>query len=171
MLAEVTRCWCTDSRANGVEALFLRGAGRHRRGLAFGVGVRSVLFAAVVVVMAACASAPQNNAQPFHSADGRTLCVATDLPAPGFWEGTAKHPTGGFEYELAVDLAEQFSLSGVRVVSASRTQLNEGVPSGCDLTIAEVTITSERQQRMTFSTPYYTTSLGVLTRAGTSVPD
>lgn len=121
--------------------------------------------------MAACASAPQHNAAPFHSADGRTLCVATDLPAPGFWEGSAKHPTGGFEYELAVDLAHQFALSGVRVVSASRTQLNEGVPSGCDLAIAEVTITSDRQQQMTFSTPYYTTSLGVLTRAGTTVPD
>ena len=121
--------------------------------------------------MAACASKPEDNAQPFHSVDGRTLCVATDLPAPGFWEGSAKHPTGGFEYELAVDLAERFGLSGVRVVSASRSQLDQGVPSGCDLAIAEVTITSERQQRMTFSTPYYTTSLGVLTRAGTSVPD
>lgn len=129
------------------------------------------MTAVALLALSACASRPQDNAKPFHSVNGRTLCVAADLPAPGFWEGSAKHPTGGFEYELAVDLADRFGLAGVRVVSATRSQLDDGVPAGCDLAIAEVTITSERQQRMTFSTPYYTTSLGVLTRAGTSVPD
>jgi polar amino acid transport system substrate-binding protein len=129
------------------------------------------MAALAVLTLASCVSEPQDNAQPFHSVNGRTLCVATDLPAPGFWQGSAKHPTGGFEYELSLELAHRFGLSGIHVVSASRSQLDDGVPSGCDLAIAEITITSERQQRMTFSTPYYTTSLGVLTRAGTSVPD
>ncbi|MGB0097664.1 MAG: hypothetical protein WBP81_34645 [Solirubrobacteraceae bacterium] len=44
------------------------------------------------------------------------LTVATsDVPSPGFWEGTPGHVTGGLEYELARDLAQRFSLKSVRV--------------------------------------------------------
>lgn len=112
-----------------------------------------------------------DNTEPFHSADGKHLCVATDLPAPGFWQGPASAPTGGFEYELARQLADRLGLHGVRVVNTTREQLNRGVPAGCDISLAQTDVTKEREARMSFSTPYYQANLGVLTRKGHDIPD
>ncbi len=47
---------------------------------------------------------------------GVLTVVTTDVPSPGFWEGTPSHLTGGLEYELARDLADRFGLKSVRVM-------------------------------------------------------
>ena len=123
-------------------------------------------------LLAGCGSTDlRGNAAPFDTAHEADLCVATDLPAPGFWAGPARAPTGGFEYELAKDLAHRLGLKGVRVVPTTREQLNIGVPAGCDVSLSQTDITKERLQRMSFSVPYYTANLGVLAKAGHDIPD
>ncbi len=138
-----------------------------------------VALAYFVVLLVGCLGLPgcvnghglHDNTEPFHSADGKHLCVATDLPAPGFWQGPASAPTGGFEYELARALADRLGLHGVRVVNATRERLDRGVPAGCDISLAQTDVTKEREARMSFSTPYYQANLGVLTKNGHDIPD
>ncbi len=93
------------------------------------------------------------------------------FPTPGFWEGTPAHPTGGFEFELAKALAERFGLRSVRVVVEHFHQIVAGELGGADLALDLITPTSERQQRLDFSTPYLTDAPTVVVRRGTSIPD
>ena len=47
----------------------------------------------------------------FTPATDGVLTVATNLPAPGFWDGDdIDHLTGGFEWGIATDLAKRFGL-------------------------------------------------------------
>ena len=83
------------------------------------------------------------------------LTVATNLPAPGFWEGsTAASVHGGFEYGIALEMAKRFDLGRVRVVDEPFSA-----------------ITAERERHEQFSIPYWDSNLGVLVRRGTNVPD
>src|SRR5947209_5790944 len=79
---------------------------------------RLLCLAAVVVAPAACGTNDSSPAAGNFTPHVRgVLTVATTVvPSPGFWEGTATHPTGGLEYELAKDLAQRFGLKSVRIV-------------------------------------------------------
>jgi ABC-type amino acid transport substrate-binding protein len=108
----------------------------------------------------------------FTPATPGVLTVATtDVPSPGFWEGTAAHPTGGFEYELARALADRFGLHSVRVRLVHFHRVVAGDLAGADLGLDLITPTSEREQHLDFSTPYLTDPPAVLVRSGTSIPD
>lgn len=99
------------------------------------------------------------------------LTVATSLPAPGFWDEDADgQPAGGFEYDVAEALAERFGLR-LDVVDVPFDQLTSGNLGDADLALAQITITDARAEHVDFSTPYYTTSAGVLAGAGTTIGD
>jgi len=124
------------------------------------------------MLLAACGGGASGAAGSFAPKTPGVLTVATaDLPTPGFWEGTAARPTGGFEWALARELARRFGLSAVKVVELRFEQIAAGDLGGADLALAQVTPTDARARHLDFSTPYLPAPPGVLVRAGTDVPD
>lgn len=101
-----------------------------------------------------------------------TLTVATaQIPDPGFWSGTVRHPTGGFEYGLAQALASRFGLAHVTVIEIPFQRLIAGDLGAADLALSDITVTAERSQRLDFSTSYLSAPPAILVRPGTEVPD
>jgi polar amino acid transport system substrate-binding protein len=100
------------------------------------------------------------------------LTVATStVPTAGFWEGTPRRPTGGFEYELARALARRFGLDSVRVKIVHYHRIVGGDLGGADVGLSLLTPTAEREEALDFSSPYLDSPPTVLVRAGTEVPD
>jgi polar amino acid transport system substrate-binding protein len=135
------------------------------------VVVAALLLAALA---AGCGtSLPSEATGTFTPRHAGVLTVATNLPAPGFWEGSSAATVhGGFEYGIALRMADRFHLGRVRVVDQPFTGITSGsLAGGADLALAQVTITAERERRERFSIPYWNANLGVLVRPGTQVPD
>jgi polar amino acid transport system substrate-binding protein len=92
------------------------------------------------------------------------LVVATELPAPGFWDGvdpTTVH--GGFEWALADALAKELHLSlSIRAVPFEA--ITSGQLDGADMALAQVTITADRRDRVDLSVPYLLSSPAALVR-------
>ncbi|HSJ92359.1 MAG TPA: transporter substrate-binding domain-containing protein, partial [Ilumatobacter sp.] len=107
----------------------------------------------------------------FTPSEPGVLVVVTSLPAPGFWEGTATSPTGGFEHGIALELAERFGVDRVRVVDVPFERLVGGDLAGADVALAELTPTAGRDADLDFSTAYLDAHPAVLVRAGTEVAD
>lgn len=100
------------------------------------------------------------------------LTVATNLPAPGFWNGDDPSAIeGGFEYGIATELAERLGLDGVKVVNVSFDALVAGQARDFDIALSQVTITDERAEVVDFTVPYFSSDQGVLVRKGTDVSD
>jgi len=98
------------------------------------------------------------------------LTVATNLPAPGFWNGDDPDSiNGGFEYCMAADIATSLGLDKVKVVNVSFDALVAGQTAGFDLALSQVTITDERAKVVDFSTPYFSSDQGVLVNKGTTI--
>jgi len=98
------------------------------------------------------------------------LTVATNLPAPGFWNGNDPDSiNGGFEYCMAADMATSLGLDKVKVVNVSFDALVAGQTGGFDLALSQVTITDERAKVVDFSTPYFSADQGVLVNKGTTI--
>jgi len=132
----------------------------------------SVLVAVAVLGPCLAACGEPGAAGTFTPRTANTLTVATaQIPDPGFWSGTAEHPTGGFEYGLARELAGHFGLAKVKVVLVPFKHLVAGELGGADLAISDITVTQERAQRLTFSSPYLSAPPSILVRPGTYVPD
>ncbi len=130
------------------------------------------LVSLVALSALGCAHAGDGAAGSFSPATRGALTVATALvPDPGFWAGTFAHPTGGFEYELAEQLAARFGLARVKVVKVPFHELVRGHLGGADLALSDITITEPREQYLDFSTPYLKAPPSILVRRGTEVPD
>src|SRR5664280_1878186 len=100
-----------------------------------------------------CANAVKGASGSFRPRTANTLTVATaQIPDPGFWAGTFAHPTGGFEYGLAKQLAARLHLARVKVVEVPFHELVRGHLGGADLALSDITITDERAQHLDFST-------------------
>jgi polar amino acid transport system substrate-binding protein len=100
------------------------------------------------------------------------LKVATNLPAPGFWNGdTPDTLDGGFEFELAADIAEKLGYDGVKYSNVSFDALVAGKAKGFDLALSQVTITKDRAKVVTFTNPYFSADQGILVKTGTTVDD
>lgn len=97
--------------------------------------------------------------------------MTTDIPSPGFWEGTPTHVTGGFEYELAKVLAERFGLKSVRVKTEQFGRIVNGQLDGSDLALDLITPTAQRERSLAFSSPYLDAAPTVVVRTETSIPD
>ena len=79
---------------------------------------RAIVGLTVVLGMAFGLSACQwNSASGSFSPGNDNVLTATTQPmsTARFWEGTADHPTGGFAYALAEDLADRLGLDGVNL--------------------------------------------------------
>lgn len=127
--------------------------------------------ALAVGLLAGCGSL-SNSAGTFTPAKAGVLTVATSaVPSPGFWEGTPQHPTGGFEYELARELAQRFGLNQVKIRIVHFHRIVRGHLGGADMGIDLITPTAEREEHLTFSTAYLETAPTVLVRTGTDVAD
>jgi polar amino acid transport system substrate-binding protein len=112
------------------------------------------------------------SAGSFRPARPGVLTVATSaVPSAGFWEGTPTHPSGGFEYELAREMAKRFGLGRVQIKIIHFHRLVAGHLGGADLGIDLITPTTERERVLEFSTPYLKSAPTVLVRSGTEVPD
>jgi ABC-type amino acid transport substrate-binding protein len=146
---------------------------RRRRAPATTARTGAVVVACLSAALAlgACGSGSPASGR-FRPKVADTLTVVTsEIPLPGFWEGTAAQPTGGFEYELAVALAQRFGLAHVRVVVVPFAQLVAGDTAGADVALADITATKARRTVLDFTGPYLPATPGVLVRRGTSVPD
>jgi polar amino acid transport system substrate-binding protein len=102
---------------------------------------------------------------------GVLTVVTTDIPTPGFWEGTPTHLTGGLEYELARDLADRFGLKSVRVITEHFHRIVNGQLDGADLALDLITPTAQRSKLLSFSAPYLDAAPTVVVQNGASVPD
>jgi len=130
------------------------------------------LATALALVLAGCANAGHGAAGSFSPHTPNTLTVATaQIPDPGFWAGTFAHPTGGFEYGLAQQLASRFGLAKIKVVDVPFHELIRGQLGAADLALSDITITDERAEHLDFSTPYLKAPPSILVRPGTEVAD
>jgi polar amino acid transport system substrate-binding protein len=131
-----------------------------------------VLFAAIVA-LAACGDRTSSPAAgTFTPRTAGTLTVVTsDIPSPGFWEGTPDRLTGGFEYELARQLADRLGLRSVRVETESFHRIVEGHLNGADLGLDLITPTTARAKVLDFSDPYLDAAPTVVAHTGTNVSD
>jgi polar amino acid transport system substrate-binding protein len=102
---------------------------------------------------------------------GILTVVTSAVPTPGFWVGTASHPTGGLEYELAKDLADRFGLKSVRIELEHFHRIVGGDLGHADLALDLITPTADRRQSLDFSAPYLDAAPTVVVRDGTDVPD
>ncbi|MCJ7437750.1 MAG: ABC transporter substrate-binding protein [Acidimicrobiia bacterium] len=126
------------------------------------------LFGVLVAVGLVVACVAPAGAQ----SDKGELKVATSLPAPGFWNGdTPSTLDGGFEFELAADIAKSAGYSGVKYSNVSFDALVAGKAKGFDLALSQVTITTDRAKVVAFTVPYFSSDQGILVKTGTTVDE
>jgi polar amino acid transport system substrate-binding protein len=146
-----------------------RGRSPRLRAVAVAVVVGVVVVASPVLV--ACGRSEDVADQRFHPATDGQLTVATSLPAPGFWTGSdVTTVDGGFEYGIAVALAERFDLE-LRLVDAPFDELVAGELGAADMALAQITETTERAEHLAFSWPYYMDDAGVVVPTGATLTD
>lgn len=99
-----------------------------------------------------------------------TLTVGTELPAPPFWIGDDYDSlTGGFEVDLAKEIAKRLNLGTTKFVEMPFTGLVAGQRCECDIDFSQVTITPDRAKVAQFTEPYFDANQGVLVKKGTTV--
>jgi polar amino acid transport system substrate-binding protein len=98
------------------------------------------------------------------------LTVGTELPAPPFWIGEDYDSlTGGFEVDLAKEMAKRLNLGSTKFVEMPFTGLVAGQQCPCDINFSQVTITEERDRVVDFTEPYFDANQGILAKKGTKV--
>jgi len=99
-----------------------------------------------------------------------TLTVATELPAPPFWNGDDYNSlTGGFEVDFSKEMAKRLGINNVKFVEMPFAGLVAGQQCPCDIDFSQVTITPERSKVVQFTEPYFDANQGVLARKGITV--
>lgn len=99
-----------------------------------------------------------------------TLTVETTLPAQGWWNGTtAESIKDGYEYCMAANLANMAGLKNLKIKNVTFDQLVAGHTQNFDMALAEISITPERKKVVDFSTPYFDSNIGVLTKKGAGI--
>ncbi len=100
------------------------------------------------------------------------LTVQTTLPSPGWWKGISPESiTGGYEYCLAANIAHRAGLNGVKVVNVSFDALVAGQTKDFDVAMAQISVTPEREEVVSFSAPYFDSNLGVLAPTGSDITE
>jgi polar amino acid transport system substrate-binding protein len=129
---------------------------------------RLVLFLALLLLgSGACSQVQQAASGGFEPATTGTLTVATELPAPGFWDGDDPATVrGGFEWGLAAALADELGLD-LAVRAVPFPEMVAGRLHGADLALAQVSATKQRSDAAELTLPYYQTSPTALALPGT----
>jgi polar amino acid transport system substrate-binding protein len=137
-----------------------------------------VLALAMVLLLAACGGGDPDAGETgaatppagFHTRTAGVLTVATELPNPPFVLGDdLDHLKGGFEVDMVNEIARRLGLQRVEWVGFPFTKLVAGSRCPCDFAVNGVSILPDRQQRVDFSSPYFTANQGVLVRKGTAI--
>jgi polar amino acid transport system substrate-binding protein len=116
---------------------------------------------------------PQSSAAaPLDLLTPGVLTIGTELPAPLFWNGSRYGSArGGFESDLATELAKRLGNLRVRVVHYPFVAVNAGAPCECDMALSQISITEARLRQWDFTAPYFDADQGLMTRARENVPD
>jgi len=98
------------------------------------------------------------------------LIVGTERLGPPWYIGPeADRISGGFEYDVAAELARRLGVPSVRVVTTSLVLMMGGQDCKCDIMLSGITITDARARTLDLSEPYLSADQGVLVRKGTSL--
>jgi polar amino acid transport system substrate-binding protein len=98
------------------------------------------------------------------------LTVEVSLPAPIFYNGdTPETINSGLEYCLAANIAFRAGLEKIVVKNVSWDALVAGQTTDFDLALSEISITEDRKKVVDFSTPYFSSDIGVLVKKGTKL--
>ena len=128
-------------------------------------------LAAASVVLAAGSAQARINALPTRTPG--TLTVGVDIGAPGLAQGTVVNGkvvnAKGFEINLARVLAHKLGLR-LRIINVPFAHVISAGAKPFDVSIAHVTITSERRRSVAFSPPYLVVNKGVLVAPGVEPP-
>jgi len=117
-----------------------------------------------------CKLAGEAGSVSFKPVKEDTLVVGTVLPNPGWWIGsTPSDINAGFEYCLAAQIAHRAGVHHLEVHNMAWDQFISGAATGYDIAMAGVTITDKRRAILDFSTPYFSSNLGVATKADSGV--
>ncbi|WP_435656286.1 ABC transporter substrate-binding protein [Brucella pituitosa] len=92
------------------------------------------------------------------------------LPNPGWLNGdTPDQIVDGFEYCLAANIAHRAGFDEVKLVVSSVPAMIANNNQKKDLGMATLSITDERKKVIDFSSPYFSSDIGVLVKAGKAV--
>jgi polar amino acid transport system substrate-binding protein len=100
------------------------------------------------------------------------LTVQTNLPSPGWWKGeTPETLDGGYEYCLAANVAHRAGLDSLVIENVSFDALVAGQTQDFDMAMAQISVTPEREEVVTFSAPYFDSNIGVLAPADAGITE
>ncbi|MCX4097116.1 substrate-binding periplasmic protein [Nocardia sp. alder85J] len=141
---------------------------------------RPRLAAAVAAVLgcalvSACSGGGSGGTAPSATAGGTrpafttvtpgVLTIATEVGNPGWMDGTdPEHLTGGVEYRMALQLAQDWGIPKVVFRNVSFTPLVSGTVTGYDLGLMTIFKTAAREQVNRYSDCYYPAITGALVR-------
>src|SRR6266511_1674168 len=141
-------------------------------------GALVILVTAVSLLAAGCGGGNDNQSASGQQFSGGlkdlvtsgTLTVGTELPAPPFWIGNDYDSiTGGYEVDLAKEIAKRLNIANVKFVEMPFTGLVAGQRCKCDIDFSQVTITDDRAKVVQFTVPYFDANQGILAKKGTTV--
>ncbi|MEY2432241.1 MAG: polar amino acid transport system substrate-binding protein [Acidimicrobiaceae bacterium] len=106
----------------------------------------------------------------FHTRRPGTLIIGTErLERPWYIGPSAELVTGGFEFDLASELARRLRVPSIQVVQSSLVLMMTGQDCKCDVMLGGITITDARARALDLSEPYLGADQGVVVRKGTVV--
>jgi polar amino acid transport system substrate-binding protein len=133
--------------------------------------VRAVVCSTALLLAAGCGAATKTAKGEFEPATPGYLTVATNLPAPGFWQGAdVNHLDGGFEWGIATQIANDSNLT-LTVIDVPFPDIVSGNLHGADMALSQVGVTDERADVVDFSTGYFTSQAAVVARKGRDLTD
>lgn len=141
-------------------------------------GALVILVTAVALLAAGCGGGNDNQSASGQQSSGGlkdlvtsgTLTVGTELPAPPFWIGNDYDSiTGGYEVDLAKEIAKRLNIANVKFVEMPFAGLVAGQKCKCDIDFSQVTITNDRAKVVQFTAPYFEANQGILAKRGTTV--
>ena len=105
-------------------------------------------------------------------AKGGQFTVLTSLPAPVWWNGDAVENTkDGMEYCMAAEIAWRAGYDKMEIVNTSWEAFIGNQVQGYDVGFAQTSITDERKLVFDFTTPYFSSDMGVISKADAMVDE
>jgi polar amino acid transport system substrate-binding protein len=98
------------------------------------------------------------------------LTLETNLPAPIWYNGdTPELIKDGMEYCMGAEIAWRAGFDKVKLVPVEWDAMIAGQTHDFDMAMSEISITDERKKVHDFSIPYFSSDIGVLTKADAPV--